>query len=74
MRTLEYRLYPNREQSRLLMACPAEFRKLYNEAMETAKAQSAEKGTFPTKFDLTAQFKGCGGLSLPTVHNWRKAS
>ena len=61
MRTFEFRLYPNKDQSRLLMACLAESRKLYNEMLETVKAQYAEQGTFPTKYDLTAQFKGRGG-------------
>ena len=65
MRTFEFRLYPNKEQSRLLMACLAESRKLYNEMLEITKAQYAEAGTFPTKYDLTAQFKGRGGEHVP---------
>src|SRR5438105_1057187 len=38
MRTFEYRLYPTREQARLLMSCLIESRKLYNEML----AASAE--------------------------------
>src|SRR5437667_1721843 len=67
MRTFEFRLYPNKDQSRLLMACLAESRKLYNEMLETVKAQYAEQGTFPTKYDLTAQFKGRGGEYVPAT-------
>jgi putative transposase len=67
MRTFEFRLYPNKEQSRLLMACLAESRKLYNEMLEITKAQYAERGTFPTKYDLTAQFKGRGGEHVPAT-------
>src|SRR5712691_5919541 len=67
MRTFEFRLYPNKQQSRLLMGCLAESRKLYNEMLETTKAQYAEVGTFPTKYDLTAQFKGRGGEQVPAT-------
>src|SRR5712692_5334356 len=67
MRTFEYRLYPNKEQSHLLILCLAESRKLYNEMLETVKAQYTEKGTFPTKYDLTAQFKGRGGNHVPAT-------
>src|SRR5437764_3318070 len=65
MRTFEYRLYPNKAQRRALMQCLIESRHLYNEMLETVKAQYAERGTFPTKYDLTAQFKGRGGEHVP---------
>jgi len=69
MRTFEYRLYPNTAQSHLLMMCLSESRQLYHEMLERVKAQYAENGTFPTKYDLTAQFKGRGGehVSATTV-------
>ena len=67
MRTFEYRLYPNKDQSHLLMACLAGSRLIYNEMVETVKAHYAEKGTFPTKYDLTAQFKGRGGEHVPAT-------
>src|SRR4249919_3853390 len=67
MRTFEYRLYPNKEQSHLLMGCLIESRKLYNEMLEITKGQYAERGTFPTKYDLTAQFKGHGGEYVPAT-------
>jgi putative transposase len=67
MRTFEYRLYPNQEQSRLLLQCLIESRKLYNEMLETVKAQYAEQGTFLSKYDLTAQFKGRGGEHVPAT-------
>src|SRR6266516_7293235 len=35
--------------------------------LEITKAQYAEKGTFPTKYDLTAQFKGRGGEHVPAT-------
>jgi len=60
MRTFEYRLYPKREQSRLLMACLSESRAIYNGMLETVKAQYEQEGTFPSKYDLEARFKGQG--------------
>lgn len=60
MRTFEYRLYPNTEQSRLLMECLKESRTIYNGMLETVKAQYEETGTFPGKYDLEAAFKGQG--------------
>ncbi len=60
-------MYPNKNQSHLLMACLKETRILYNEMLETVKAQYEEKGTFPGKYDLTARFKGCGGKHVPAT-------
>ena len=60
MRTFEFRLYPNKEQSRLLMACLAESRTMYNGMLETVKAQYEQDETFPSKYDLEAAFKGQG--------------
>jgi hypothetical protein len=40
---------------------------LYNEMLETVKAQYEEKGTFPGKYDLTARFKGRGGEHVPAT-------
>ncbi len=67
MRTFEYRLYPNRDQSHLLMQCLKETRLLYNEMLETIKAHYEDKGTFPSKYDLTARFKGRGGEHIPAT-------
>src|SRR2546428_7348636 len=67
MRTFEYRLYPNKEQSHLLMQCLIASRTLYNEMLETVKGQYAEWGTFPTKYDWTAQFKGRSGGHVPAT-------
>ena len=49
-----------------------ESRHLYNEMLETVKVQYADKGTFPTKYDLTKLFKGQGGEHVPatTVQMW----
>lgn len=58
MKTFEYRLYPNRAQSSLLMQCLIESRVLYNEMLELVKAQYEQDGTFPTKYDLEKRFKG----------------
>src|SRR5947209_5834963 len=60
MRTFEYRLFVNKAQSRLLMACLAESRIIYNGMLETVKAQYEQDGTFPSKYDLEKQFKGQG--------------
>src|SRR2546427_9077651 len=67
MRTFEYRLYPTREQRHLLMQGLIESRHLYNEMLETVKVQYADKGTFPTKYDLTKLFKGQGGEHVPAT-------
>jgi putative transposase len=60
MRTFEYRLYPNKEQSSLLMQCLIESRMLYNQMLEMVKTQYAEQETFPSKYDLESTFKGQG--------------
>ncbi|HEY8323989.1 MAG TPA: RNA-guided endonuclease TnpB family protein [Ktedonobacterales bacterium] len=67
MRTFEYRLYPNRAQRQQLMTCLMESRVIYNEMLATLKAQYEETATFPTKYDLTARFKGRGGESAPAT-------
>ncbi len=60
MRTFEYRVYPNKRQSHLLMACSIESRHIYNEMLTMLKAQYEYNGTFPTKYDLNKQFAGRG--------------
>jgi len=72
MKTFEYRLFVNKRQYALLMQCLRESRIIYNEMLEITKQQYEDKGTFPTKYDLTAQFKGRGGahssiFSLPRL-------
>jgi len=67
MRTFEYRLYPNKEQSKLLMSCLAESRHIYNEMLDMLKAQYEQDGTFPSKYDLNKQFKGHGGEHVPAT-------
>src|SRR5204863_319666 len=51
MRTFEYRLFVNKEQSRKLMACLAESRTIYNGMLETVKAQYEQDGTIPSKYE-----------------------
>ncbi len=48
----------NKNQHRTLMACLSESRHIYNGMLERVKAQYAETGTFPSKYDLEAAFKG----------------
>jgi putative transposase len=67
MRTFEYRLYPNRAQRQQLMACLSESRAIYNEMLALLKAQYEADGTFPTKYELTAHFKGRGGETVPAT-------
>jgi putative transposase len=67
MRTFEYRLYPNRAQRQQLMTCLMESRAIYNEMLAALKAQYEANGTFPTKYDLTATFKGRGGEAIPAT-------
>ena len=49
------------------MQCLSETRQLYNEMLETVKAQYAEKSTFPGKYELTSRFKGRGGEYVPAT-------
>jgi putative transposase len=67
MRTFEYRLYPNRAQHQQLTACLMESRALYNEMLADLKAEYDADGTFPSKYDLTARFKGRGGETVPAT-------
>jgi putative transposase len=67
MRTFEYRLYPTRVQRQQLMACLIESRTIYNAMLETLKAQYEADGTFPSKYDLTARFKGRSGDAVPAT-------
>jgi putative transposase len=60
MKTFEYRLYPNKAQSHLLMQCLIESRDIYNGMLETVKAQYEDTETFPSKNDLEHVFKGQG--------------
>jgi len=60
MRTFEYRLYPNKNQSHTLMQCLHESRIIYNGMLETVKAHYEQDGTFPSKYELEAAFKGQG--------------
>jgi putative transposase len=65
MKTYAYRLYPNREQRRRLDACLRASRHISNEMLEREKQQYQETGTFLSKYDLTALFKGRGGAYVP---------
>jgi hypothetical protein len=67
MRTFEYRLFPNRAQRQQLMTCLSESRIISNELLEGLKAQYETDGTFPTKYDLTACFRGRGGDFVPAT-------
>jgi len=76
MRTFAYRLYPTRIQRQHLMACLMKSRAIYNEMLAALKAQYEADGTFPSKYDLTARFKGRGGDLVPatTYRSWQTAS
>ena len=65
MRTFEYRLYPNKAQSHLLIQCLIETRHLYNDMLAAVKQQYEQDGTFPSKYDLNGAFKGRGGGAVP---------
>ena len=67
MRTFEYRLYPTSAQWQQLLACLIESRAIYNEMLAALKAQHEADGTFPSKYDLTARFKGHGGDAVPAT-------
>ena len=67
MRTFEYRLYPTRAQRQQLLTCLMESRGIYNDTLADLQAQYAADSTFPTKYDLTARFKGHGGEAVPAT-------
>src|SRR6266581_4993774 len=67
MKTFEYRLFVTKQQHALLVHCLRESRILYNEMLEITKAQYEEKGTFPSKYDLTKIFVGRGGEHVPAT-------
>jgi putative transposase len=67
MKMFEYRLFPNKEQAKLLMQCLIETRMLYNEMLVTLKAQYEQDGTFPGKYTLDTTFKGRGGEQVPAT-------
>ena len=60
MKTFEFRLFVNKEQSRLLMACLRESRTIYNGMLEMVKTQYEQDGTCSSKYDLEKAFKGHG--------------
>lgn len=60
-------MYPNRAQRQQLMACLIESRAIYNLMLAALKAQYADTGTFPTKYDLNTRFKGRGGVHVPAT-------
>ncbi len=49
------------------MTCLAESRAIYNEMLADLKAQYEADDTFPSKYDLTARFKGRGGEFVPAT-------
>jgi len=65
MRTFEYRLYPNKAQSHLLIQCLIETRHIYNAMLAAVKQQYEQDGTFPSRYDLNVAFKGRGGGAVP---------
>jgi putative transposase len=67
MKMFEYRLHPNKEQSRRLSAALAETRQLYNEMLSHIRAQYEQDGTFAGKYTLDAAFKGRGGDHVPAT-------
>ena len=67
MKTFEYRLFVTKQQHALLVQCLRESRLLYNEMLAITKAQYEEKGTFPSKYDLTRIFAGRGGEHVPAT-------
>ena len=67
MKTFEYRLYVNKEQAHLLMACLATSRHIYNSMLEMVKQQYEEHSTFPSKYDLEKAFKGHGSEQVPAT-------
>ncbi len=64
-KAFEYRLYPNREQHKLLVSCLAQSRRIYNEMLELVKARYAESGEVVPKRELREWSKGRGGMHVP---------
>ena len=49
------------------MTCLLESRAIYNEMLAEVRARYEADGTFPTKYDMTALFKGRGGEVVPAT-------
>jgi putative transposase len=58
--SVEYRLFPKREQESLLRQCLHESRTVYNGMLAMLKARYEQSHTFPGKYDLESAFKGQG--------------
>jgi hypothetical protein len=73
MSTFEYRLSPTRAQRQQLMAGLSESQAISNEMLKALYAPYApyapyaQYATFPTKYDLTARFKGRGSEHVPAT-------
>jgi putative transposase len=67
MRTYEFRLYPTREQRRLLDMCLIETRHIYNEMLEHEKQHYQETGKFLNAYDLNTLFRTRGGTYVPAT-------
>lgn len=65
MRTYEYRLYPNKNQSRLLMECLRESRAIYNQMVELSRGDyQANPQTF-SLYGMHARFTGKAPQYVP---------
>lgn len=49
------------------MTCLLESRAIYNEMLAEVRARYEADGTFPTKYDMTALFRGRGGEVVPAT-------
>lgn len=67
MRAFEYRLYPNREQYALLLACLERSRLIYNEMLAKTKYHHQQFGRFFSKYELDDAFKGSGEDAVPAT-------
>jgi putative transposase len=67
MRTYEFRLYPDRDQRRRLVACLYESRLLYNEMLECEKQHYQETGTFLSRYALNKRFAGRSSAHVPAT-------
>ncbi len=58
MKTFEYRLYPTKEQNRLLTGCLSESRTIYNKMLEQSIREYERHGKFLFKYDLIELWSG----------------
>jgi len=67
VRTYEYRLYPNKKQSQLLMNCLRESRAIYNQMVELSRADYQANAKIFSLYGMHARFSGKSPEHVPAT-------